>query len=54
MSLPNHDELVALFEKDPAAFEEKRKELINEHISSSPGSRKVLLETQSNIDSKLN
>jgi hypothetical protein len=53
MSLPNHDELAALFQKDPVAFELKRKELINEHISSSKDSAEILLKTQSNIDCKL-
>ena len=54
MSLPNHDELKALFESDPVAFEVKRKELIDAHISSQPEEKQAALrEIQSKVDQKL-
>lgn len=50
----SHDELKALFESDPAAFEAKRKEMIDAHISSQPeDAQESLRELQSKIDSSL-
>lgn len=54
MSLPNHEELRKLFETDPEAFEAKRLELIESHISSQPSeSQDALRATQEAVNKKL-
>lgn len=50
----NHEELKALFESDPVAFEKKRKEMLQSHIDSQPKEvRESLLNLQSSLDAKL-
>lgn len=54
IEMPSHDELKELFESDPVAFEAKRKELIDTHISSQPAeSQDSLRKVQDLVDSKL-